>query len=321
MLDKSHGNRRAVSDCETRPEAVRAEASTRPTVSQRELVVGALHALARRRNCRLRKLAGIALLLIGCGLSSVVSPTAQAAEEVFVEESQGEGVDTSELHVPTKSLWDMVMAGGPTMIPLGGCSVVLLIFVFERAVSLRRGRVAPRPFIKRFLHQLREGQLDREGALALCEENATPVATVFAVAVKKWGRPAVEMEQAVMDAGERIVTGLRRYLRVLSGLHTVSPLIGLFGTVMGIITSFNALATSDALGKAEMLAQGISEALLATAAGLTVAIPALVVYLYFVGKVDQLTVELDAAGQELIGIISAEAIQEAKSMRTVRKAA
>jgi biopolymer transport protein ExbB len=207
------------------------------------------------------------------------------------------------------------------MLPLAGCSVVLLVFVFERAVSLRRGRVAPRPFIKRFLHQVREGQLDRDGALALCEENGTPVASVFTAAVRKWGRPAVEMEQAVMDAGERIVTGLRRYLRVLSGLHTVTPLVGLFGTVMGIITSFNALATSDALGKAEMLAQGISEALLATAAGLTVAIPALVFYLYFVGKVDQLTVELDAAGQELIGIISSEAIQEAKSTRSSRKAA
>jgi len=128
------------------------------------------------------------------------------------------------------------------------------------------------------------------------------------------------MEQAVMDAGERIVTSLRRYLRVLSGLHTVTPLIGLFGTVMGIITSFNALATSEALGKAEMLAQGISEALLATAAGLTVAIPSLIAYLYFVGKVDQLTIELDAAGQELIGIISAEAIQEAKGLR-IKKAA
>lgn len=290
---------------------LRADVSVKRNVSQREIAFGTLHAISRLRKVRLRKLAGVALLLLVCWASSAVA----------AESPPAGGVDTSELHVPTKSLWDMVVAGGPTMIPLGLCSVVLLIFVFERAISLRRGRVAPRPFIKRFLHQLREGQLDREGALALCEENATPVAAVFAVAVKKWGRPAVELEQAVMDAGERIVTGLRRYLRVLSGLHTVSPLIGLFGTVMGIITSFNALATSDALGKAEMLAQGISEALLATAAGLTVAIPALVVYLYFVGKVDQLTVELDAAGQELIGIISAEAIQEAKSARTIRKAA
>jgi biopolymer transport protein ExbB len=275
------------------------------------------HALTRRLKLRPRKLAGMLLVLFGiaCG-----GATNTFAADGIATEATEEGVDTSELHVPTKSLWDMVMAGGPTMVPLAGCSVVLLIFIFERAVSLRRARIAPRPFIKRFLHQVREGQLDRDGALALCEENGTPVARVFAVAAKKWGRSSVEMEQAVMDAGERIVTGLRRYLRVLSGLHTVTPLIGLFGTVMGIITSFNALATSEALGKAEMLAQGISEALLATAAGLTVAIPALIAYLYFVGKVDQLTVELDAAGQELISIISAEAIQEAKGLR-LKKAA
>lgn len=277
----------------------------------------ALCALARRRRLSVRKLAGALCLFAALALA----PTARAVEPNLDAVAESDAGDASDLHVPTKSLWDMVVAGGPTMIPLAACSMVLLIFVFERAVSLRRGRVAPRPFIKRFLHQVREGQLDRDGALALCEENGTPVAAIFAVAARKWGRPGVEMEQAVMDAGERIVTGLRRYLRVLSGLHTVSPLIGLFGTVMGIITSFNALATSDALGKAEMLAQGISEALLATAAGLCVSIPALIAYLYFVGKVDQLTVELDAAGQELIGIVSAEAIQEARSAKSSRKAA
>jgi len=294
------------------PTAAKPQPAAEPAVR-----IAALRAVAKRRKVSFRKLAGAICLLS----AMLCAAPASTAERDLDQVASAESGDASDLHVPTKSLWDMVVAGGPTMIPLAGCSMVLLIFVFERAVSLRRGRIAPRPFIKRFLHQVREGQLDREGALALCVENGTPVATVFAAAAKKWGRPAVEMEQAVMDAGERIVTGLRRYLRVLSGLHTVSPLIGLFGTVMGIITSFNALATSDALGKAEMLAQGISEALLATAAGLTVAIPALVTYLYFVGKVDQLTVELDAAGQELIGIISAEAIQEARSTKTSRKAA
>lgn len=276
---------------DTRTSPVARPATSRPLATDR---AGAAHALRRRRKVRGRKLAAVWLLLASLGASLFPSGVHAANEPPFGQ-AVSEAVDASELRVPTKSLWDMVMAGGPTMVPLAGCSVVLLVFIFERAVSLRRGRVAPRPFIKRFLHQVREGQLDRDGALALCEENGTPVAAAFAVAAKKWGRPAVEIEQAVMDAGERIVTGLRRYLRVLSGLHTVSPLIGLFGTVMGIITSFNALATSNALGKAEMLAQGISEALLATAAGLSVAIPSLIAYLYFVGKVDQLTIELDAA--------------------------
>jgi biopolymer transport protein ExbB len=79
------------------------------------------------------------------------------------------------------------------MIPIAICSIVLLVFVFERLVMLRRGRVIPKPFVKRFMEQLAAGQLDRETALALCAENRSPVAEVFTGAVKKWGRPSVEV--------------------------------------------------------------------------------------------------------------------------------
>jgi biopolymer transport protein ExbB len=109
------------------------------------------------------------------------------------------------------------------MIPLGACSFMLCVFLFERFISLRRGRVIPGPFVKRFLEQLREGKLNRPAALELCEANRSPVAEVFAAAVQKWGRPAVEVEQAAIDEGERVTNALRRYLRVLNGISTVSP--------------------------------------------------------------------------------------------------
>ena len=211
--------------------------------------------------------------------------------------------------IPTKNMWSIVRDGGPLMIPILLCSLILVTFVFERLISLRRGRVIPKPFVTRFVRQIREGELDRDRALELCLENGSPVAEVLTGAVRKWGRPAVEVEQAVIDAGERTTNGLRRYLRVFNGVATVSPLLGLLGTVVGMIRAFNAIATADAMGRPELLATGISQALLTTAAGLCVAIPALILYMYFVSRVDRLIIDIDALGQQLVNMISAEELQ------------
>ena len=110
---------------------------------------------------------------------------------------------------------------------------------------------------------------------------------------------------------------LRKYLRVINGVATVSPLLGLLGTVCGMIRAFNAIAGGDAMGRPEMLAGGISEALLSTAAALFVAIPALILYLFFVGRVDTLVMEVDQNGQQLVNLISAEEMQS----KSKRKAA
>ena len=211
-----------------------------------------------------------------------------------------------EGRIPMKNLLQVLRDGGPLMIPIGICSVILLVFVFERAISLRRGRVIPRPFVKRFLQQLRDGQLGPESALELCDTNPSPVADVFAAAIRKWGRPAVEVEQAIIDAGERVTNELRKYLRVINGISTVSPLLGLLGTVVGMIQTFNTIAVGDAMGRPEMLAGGIGQALLTTAGGLCVAIPALIVYLWFVGRVDRLVMDIDGLGQRIVDVIAAD---------------
>jgi len=230
--------------------------------------------------------------------------------------------------IATSNVFRIMREGGVLMYPIAFCSLVLLAFVFERLISLRRGRVIPKPFVTRVLQQVREGELDRAQALALCEENESPVAAVFAGAVRKWGRPAVEVEQAIIDAGERATNGLRRYLRVFSAVSTIAPLLGLLGTVFGMIQAFNAVAVSDALGRPELLAKGVSQALLTTAFGLVVAIPALLVYYVFVSRVDHLITDIDALGQELVHLISAEEMQGrseearvAKSRRPRRDAA
>ena len=186
------------------------------------------------------------------------------------------------------------------MIPILGCSFLLVTFVLERAISLRRSRVIPKPFVTRLLEQLADGEIDRAQALELCEENGSPVAQVFAGAVRKWGRPGVEVEQAVIDDGERVTNRLRRYLRVFYGVATVGPLLGLMGTVLGMIQTFNAIAAGDALGRAELLAGGIAKALLNTAGGLAVAIPASIFYVFFLSRVDRLIMDIDALAQEVV---------------------
>ena len=235
------------------------------------------------------------------GADSPPDPAAPANSPVPLAEPV-----VDEGRIPMKNLLQVLRDGGPLMIPIGICSVILLVFVFERAISLRRGRVIPRPFVKRFLQQLRDGQLGPESALELCDTNPSPVADVFAAAIRKWGRPAVEVEQAIIDAGERVTNELRKYLRVINGISTVSPLLGLLGTVVGMIQTFNTIAVGDAMGRPEMLAGGIGQALLTTAGGLCVAIPALIVYLYFVGRVDRLIMDIDGLGQSIVDIIAAD---------------
>ena len=214
-----------------------------------------------------------------------------------------------------KSLLDIAQEGGPMMVPLFACSFLTVVFVLERMISLRRGRVIPRPFVKRFLHQVSEGKLDRDGALELCRENGSTVAEVFAATARKWGRPAVELEQTVIDAGDRAAATLRRYVRLFNAVATISPLMGLLGTVFGMIRLFSAISKADVMGRTELLAAGISEALFTTAAGLLIAIPALCFYLWFISRVERLLMEIDNLGQELGSLISAEALHDERQSR------
>ncbi len=265
------------------------------------------------------RLVAVMLLVLAYAMLLRAAEPAHAASSESVT-----GAAAEPTQIGGKNLIGILQDGGLLMIPLMVCSFLLVALVFERAICLRRGRVIPGPFVKRFLHQLKSGELDQQTALTLCEKNGSSVAMVFAAAVRKWGRPSVEVEQAILDAGERAANELRRYLRVLNGISTVSPLMGLMGTVFGMIRSFNTIASASAMGKPELLAGGIAEALITTAGGLAVAIPALIFYLLFLGRVDQLIIQIDALGQEVIGVISAEGTRptsRAKSTRVSREAA
>ncbi|MDP6445613.1 MAG: MotA/TolQ/ExbB proton channel family protein [Pirellulaceae bacterium] len=267
-------------------------------------------------NLPVGRLAAIAILAAAVLACCWSAPALSRAEDsidgaaIRVEPAAGDQVSAAaeeEIPIPTKNVLQVIRDGGVLMLPIAGCSLILMAFIFERAIALRRGRVIPRPFVKRFLKQLQDRQLNRERAVELCEQNNSPVAEVFGAAIKKWGRSSVEVEQAILDQGERTTNSLRRYLRLFNGVATVTPLLGLLGTVLGMISAFNAIATADAMGRPELLAAGISQALLTTAAGLSVAIPAFIAYLYFVSRVDRLIMEIDGLGQELVSLIAADA--------------
>ncbi len=212
--------------------------------------------------------------------------------------------------IPTDVIGIADAMGRPFTVAFVIASVIGVWSVVERLVILRHRRVIPKAFVERFLMHLRAGRMDKSEAVAICHQNQSPMADIFMHGVRKWGRPSVEVEQAVLDGGERQVTQLKKGLRVLNGVSTLSPLIGLLGTVVGMIRSFNDIATAGAMGQTQTLANGIALALLTTAVGLIIAIPAMAAYLYLAGRIDSIVMEMDRLGQELVHLISAEALRE-----------
>lgn len=193
-----------------------------------------------------------------------------------------------------ESVWDFVVKGGPVMIPIGICSLVALAVIVERFVTLRRTRIIPPGFLPGLKASLAQGQKSRAEALEYCRANECPVASIFACGIRRLGEPTELLEKHVQEAGEREVTKLQKYLRVLSLIASISTLLGLLGTILGLINAFQTVAASgEALGKTELLAKGIYEAMITTAAGLFVAIPVVIAYHAIAAKVQRLVSEMD----------------------------
>lgn len=226
------------------------------------------------------------------------------------EASANAPAESSESAIPSTPLEIAWAMGTPFTAAFAIASVIAMWSAIERLLMLRKRRVIPRAFVDRFLMHLRMGRMEKPEAVTICQQNLSPIADVFLHGVRKWGKPSVEIEQAVIDGGERQVGLLKKRLRVLNGVATITPLIGLQGTVVGMIMSFNDIATAGAMGQTQQLARGIGMALLTTAVGLFIAIPALTIYMFLAGKVDALVMEMDRLGQELVHLISAEALRD-----------
>jgi len=187
-------------------------------------------------------------------------------------------------------MWELVRAGGPFMAPIILCSIVAVGILLERLWTLQRKRVLPEELIKKVSQLADSNQVNAKVIEAL--EKNSPLGRVLAAALANRDRGRDIMMERVQDTGRHVVHELERFLNSLGTIASISPLLGLLGTVAGIIRAFNAVMLGG-MGDPRMLAGGISEALITTAGGLAVAIPSFIAYRYLRGKVERIVVDME----------------------------
>ena len=193
-------------------------------------------------------------------------------------------------------MWELLKAGDWPVIPLVLCSILALGIVLERAWALQRRRVLPPGLLQQVENWCAAGEVDAARIRSLREHS--PLGRILAAVLLHGGEDRQRQRENVEDTGRHLTLELERYLNALGTLATISPLIGLFGTVIGMIETFNAISLSG-IGAPEKLAGGIAIALVNTAFGLFVAIPSYVFHRYFRGRVDELVVDLEQQAAEL----------------------
>jgi biopolymer transport protein ExbB len=187
-------------------------------------------------------------------------------------------------------MWEIVKAGGIFMVPIVLCSIALVGIVFERLWTLQRKRVLPQELIKK-VSQLAEANQVNSKVIDALEKNS-PLGRVLAAALANRHRGRDIMMERVEDVGRHVVHELERFVNSVGTIASISPLLGLLGTVTGIIAAFKGVMLGG-MGDPRVLAGGISEALICTAGGLTVAIPAYIAHRYLRGKVERIVVEME----------------------------
>jgi biopolymer transport protein ExbB len=200
-------------------------------------------------------------------------------------------------------MWEIVKAGGPFMVPIILCSIAAVGILLERLWTLQRKRVLPQELIKK-VTQLAESNQVNEKVIDALEKNS-PLGRVLAAALANRDRGREIMMERVEDTGRHVVHELERFLNTLGTIASISPLLGLLGTVTGIIRAFNAVMMGG-MGDPRMLAGGISEALITTASGLAVAIPSFIAYRYLRGKVERIVIDMEKIAVKFADSLGAE---------------
>ncbi len=198
---------------------------------------------------------------------------------------------------------ETIRSGGVIMIPLGICSVLALAIVLERLWNMRRVKIISPDVLVQICHWI--GQGVAEEAKALCRRVGTPMTNIVMAGLQSSGQSSTELRVTLEDAGKMEVPVLEKNLNWLGVCATVSPLIGLLGTVTGMIKVFRVLAL-EGPGNPFALAAGISEALVTTATGLMIAIPSLLFYHYFTGKAETLVNEMEHQSLQLVDLLGGE---------------
>jgi len=198
--------------------------------------------------------------------------------------------------------FEIIFQGGILMWPIMLCSIVGLAITIERFLSLRRASIDTREFMDTMRQVLRQNRIQE--AIEICDETDAPVARIMKAGILKHNRDKDEIREAIEDAGHFEIPRLERYLSGLATCANIAPLLGLLGTVSGMIKAFAQIQNKRGQVNPSDLAEGISNALVTTAAGLTVAIPMLVVYNYFVSRVDDMVIQMEVSSSELIELLT-----------------
>jgi biopolymer transport protein ExbB len=199
-------------------------------------------------------------------------------------------------------LFEILYKGGWVMVPLVLCSLISLAVVIERLIwGPNRRRILPQKLVQEVIKLIDGDRLDE--LLGLCRASNTPLARIILVALQNISRPRLEVMEAVEIAGRNEAMNLQRYIGALGTIASISPLLGLLGTVFGMIKTFSVVQVQN-MGNPQALAGGIAEALITTAAGLTIGIPSLVFYRYFLGKTRKLVVEMETLAVQVVSKLS-----------------
>jgi biopolymer transport protein ExbB len=212
-------------------------------------------------------------------------------------------------------MWEIVRAGGPLMWPIILCSIGAAAIILERLWTLQDKRVVPRDLTQK-VRQLIEANQINDKVIAALQQNSA-LGQLLATALANRHRSREVIMERLEDSGRHIVHELERFLSTLGTIAGVSPLLGLLGTVTGIIKSFNAIQAGG-MGDPRALSGGIAEALIATAAGLCVAIPALISYRFLRGRVERIVVEMEKDAVRIADAIEATHPHVRRSTDVVR---
>ncbi len=213
-----------------------------------------------------------------------------------------------------ETLQELILRGGPLMVPIALCSLVALAFSIERWIGLRTSNLGSKRLGKEIVEAAREQ--GAHAALDICEQKRDkPLARVLAAGLERAGADFSEREKVVEDAAHFEVTGLARNLRPLFLVWLVAPLLGLLGTVWGMIEAFGDIAGEGGLGRPEVLAGGIYRALTTTAAGLVVAIPAICAYWYLQGRIEAFATRAESVYRDVENAVRPKAPRPVPSSR------
>jgi biopolymer transport protein ExbB len=200
-------------------------------------------------------------------------------------------------------VFELVKSGGLLMLPIIACSILSLAIVLERFWSLRRSKVMPGYLMKQIWQLQRDGQLGMADLGKL--KASSPLGRIMAAGLVNRQHSKEVMKESIEEVGRQVVHEMERYLNSLGTIAAISPLLGLLGTVFGMIDVFSVIVTAG-VGDPAVLAGGISKALITTAAGLSVAIPSLFFHRHFMGKVDDLVLAMEEQALKLVEVIHGE---------------